>query len=268
MPTNDSFDIPSENEHPVSDESSGTLQETTSRQRCAFQAASKEIYRRSGSPTGDPASLGVEAGTLEEWSRDYRKIVQVGHFQDYQLVSNHTSEHKVFFDESKKRAFKHTWPGVFGQIPCVVKGHLDRRNATPSEYLQRMALQLEVFGGDIELEGVYTSDEPSMIIGQPAGQPSLVISQKWYEQSGAVTTESIHDLLAHEGFRGVPNSYFGFYRPSDGVAIVDAKPDNFVQTTEGLIPIDLQMTIFTPEQLRDANLTSDGTEPVIFIPRG
>ncbi|MDP0492234.1 MAG: hypothetical protein Q7Q71_14385 [Verrucomicrobiota bacterium JB023] len=41
-----------------------------------------------------------------------------------------------------------------------------------------MALQLEVFGGDIELEGVYTSDGPSIIIGQPSGQPSLVISQQ------------------------------------------------------------------------------------------
>ena len=267
MPSNDSFDNPPENKHPTSDESPRPLSETTSRQRRAFQAASQAADHRGSTPTSNSASKGIETGNLEKWATDSGKIIPAERFNNLHVASDHTSEHKVFHDEKRDRALKHTWPGVFGQIPCVVDGHLDRRNATPAEYLTRMALQLEVFGGDIELEGVFISDEPSMIIGQPAGKPSLVISQQWYEQSGTVTTESIHDLLTQEGFRGVPNSYFGFYRPSDGVVIVDAKPDNFVQTTQGLIPIDLQMTLFTPEQLQQANLTSDGSEPTIFIPR-
>lgn len=267
MPPNDPFDIPPENEHSTPDESPRTLQEAPSRQRRAFQAAAQAADHRGSAPTGHSASEGIETGNLKKWAADAGKIIPATFFQGHRLASNHTSEHKVFHDKEHDRALKHTWPGVFGQIPCVVDGHLDRRNATPSEYLRRMALQLEVFGGDIELEGVFISDEPSMIIGQPAGQPSLVISQQWYEKDGTVTTESIHDLLTQEGFRGVPNSYFGFYRPSDGVVIVDAKPDNFVQTTQGLIPIDLQMTLFTPEQLQAANLTSHESNPVIFIPR-
>ena len=73
-------------------------------------------------------------------------------------------------------------------------------------------------------------------------------------------------MLVEEGFRLVPSSYFGWYRPTDGSVIVDAKPDNFIKTSEGLIPIDLQMAQFTPTQLQAAGLTSDVSTPVIFIP--
>jgi hypothetical protein len=130
-----------------------------------------------------------------------------------------------------------------------------------------MALHISVFGSDLRLEGVTISSKPSMIIGQPVGQPSLVISQRWYEREGLATNEAIHQMLVEEGFRPVPSSYFGWYRPTDGSVIVDAKPDNFIQTREGLIPIDLQMAQFTPEQLKTAGLTSDASSPVIFIPR-
>jgi hypothetical protein len=72
-------------------------------------------------------------------------------------------------------------------------------------------------------------------------------------------------MLANEGFRPVPSSYFGWYRPEDGVVIVDAKPDNFIRTAEGLITIDLQIAQFTGEQLA-AGLRSDPPSSAIFIP--
>jgi hypothetical protein len=59
----------------------------------------------------------------------------------------------------------------------------------------------------------------------------------------------------------------GDRRHSDGTVIVDAKPDNFIKTLAGLIPIDLQMSQFSPEQLKAAGLTSDSSAPIIFIPR-
>ncbi|MEO5913757.1 MAG: hypothetical protein ABIS50_05960 [Luteolibacter sp.] len=130
-----------------------------------------------------------------------------------------------------------------------------------------MALHIEVFASDLRLEGVTISDKPSMIIGQPSGQPSIVISQRWYKKDGVATNEAIHHLLAEEGFRPVPSSYFGWYRPEDGVVIVDAKPDNFIRTTEGLLAIDLQMAQFTTDQLAAAGLRSDPASPVIYIPR-
>ena len=182
-------------------------------------------------------------------------------------VSNSTSEHEVFYRIEDSRAVKRTWPGVYGQIPTLSNGKLDRRNATPSEYLNRMALHVAVFGSDIRLEGVTISEKPSMIIGQPSGQPSIVISQRWYERAGVATNESIHDFMVDEGFRSVPASYFGWYRFGDGVVIVDAKPDNFINTAAGVIPIDLQVAQFPQEQLVACGLASDPSTPVIFIPR-
>jgi hypothetical protein len=38
------------------------------------------------------------------------------------------------------------------------------------------------------------------------------------------------------------------------VVIVDAKPDNFVKTQLGVVPIDLQMAVFSKEQAREAGL--------------
>ena len=162
---------------------------------------------------------------------------------------------------------KKTWPGVYGQIPAVIDGKLDRRNATPSEYFTRMALHIATFGSDIRFEGIVISDKPSMIIGQPAREPSIVISQRWYEKAAISTNESIHDFLVGESFRSIPSSYFGWYRSADGIVIVDAKPDNFINTSDGLVPIDLQLAKLTAEDLADASLSPENDAPVIFIPR-
>jgi hypothetical protein len=106
-----------------------------------------------------------------------------------------------------------------------------------------------------------------MIIGQPAGQPSFVISQLWYEKEGIATNEAIHDFMVAQGFRPVPASYYGWFRPTDGIVIVDAKPDNFIGTSEGLIAIDLQIAQFSSAELSVCGLTSDQSYPVLFIPR-
>jgi hypothetical protein len=249
------------------DESQTAVTEARRRQQRAFERAAQAVAGRGRAGTGDPASFGVEIGNLASWAGETGTLIPCEEVDRLPLVSNHTSEHEVFYRQHDDRAIKRTWPGVYGQIPVPLNGSLDRRNATPSEYLSRMALHIEVFASDIRLEGVTMSDKPSMIIGQPAGQPSIVISQLWYEKSGTATNEIIHDFLAGEGFRPVPASYFGWFRPEDRIVIVDAKPDNFIQTPKGLIPIDLQMAQFDQDQLELAGLKGDSSNPVIFIPR-
>ena len=73
--------------------------------------------------------------------------------------------------------------------------------------------------------------------------------------------------MVAQGFRPVPASYYGWFRPTDGIVIVDAKPDNFIQTSGGLIAIDLQMAQLNPAELSACGLTSDPSDPVLFIPR-
>lgn len=119
----------------------------------------------------------------------------------------------------------------------------------------RMALQIQIFASDLRLEGVCISDKPSMIIGQPVGEPSFVISQDWLDRSRDTAPSDIAAFLTEEGFESVPNSYFGWYRSADGTAIVDAKADNFITTEADIIALDLQMAQFTREEALAAGLT-------------
>jgi hypothetical protein len=263
----DPIDTRSDPGHSPDHESKTAISQDHRDQQRAFQCAAEEIAGGAGQGSGDPASFGIEVGNLENWARDKGTLTPASTLDSLPLVSNSTSEHEVFYRYHDDRAVKRTWPGVYGQIPVPANGGLGRRNATPSEYLRRMALHIEVFSSDLRLEGVTISDKPSMIIGQPSGQPSIVISQRWYQKDGVATNEAIHAYLVEEGFRPVPSSYFGWYRPEDGVVIVDAKPDNFIRSNEGLLPIDLQMAQFSPGQLKAAGLTSDSSTPIIFIPR-
>jgi hypothetical protein len=124
-------------------------------------------------------------------------------------------------------------------------GKLDRRSASPAEYLERMALQNETFSSGFELVGVSISDAPAMIIGEPSGQPSVVVAQPFIQaasrtHSSPTPTEIATFFEAH-GFEPMPGSYFGWVRRRDAVAVVDARPDNFILSPVGVIPIDLQM---------------------------
>lgn len=267
MTPDDAIDKNSNASHVGGDEDSATVGETQRDEQSAFEEAAAAIVCGKSEGTSEAASFGIEVANLENWAKQRQKLIPEEVVARLQHVSNSTSEHEVFLRPEDNRAVKRTWAGIYGQIPCVGLGKLDRRNATPSEYLSRMALHIQVFGSDLRLEGVTVSQKPSMLIGQPSGQPSIVISQRWYEKHGVVTNEDVHELMVQEGFRAVPASYFGWYRPADGVVIVDAKPDNFIQTQEGLLPIDLQITQFTEQELSKAGLNSDHEAPVIYIPR-
>lgn len=139
-----------------------------------------------------------------------------------------------------------TWPAFYGQIPVWKDGALGRVNACPSDYLDRHALQNEVFASDLLLEGVNISDKPPMVIGEPSGQPSFVISQSLIAAVDALqptpTKEQIADFMGEFGFEPIAGSFHGWVRRKDRVAVVDAKPDNFIFSSKGVTPIDLQMT--------------------------
>ena len=130
-----------------------------------------------------------------------------------------------------------------------------------------MAIHNAVFASEIHLEGASVSSKPSQILFQPPGQPSLAISQPWYVRGGVATNEDIHNYLVGEGFKAVPGSYFGWFRPADGVVIVDAKPDNFIKTQAGIVALDLQLSVFDEEDVRNAGLSTDDGLRQLYIPR-
>jgi RNA polymerase sigma factor (sigma-70 family) len=222
----------------------------------AFFDASTEINSGGSEATDRDSSRVSQAQSLVGWAQSRSSLIDPQQIDSLPLISNSTSEHEVHYRESDNRAVKRTWPGVYGQIPVPKNGKLDRANATPAEYLMRQGLQISVFKSDIRFEGVSFSDKPSMVLFEPPGQPSFVVSQEWFEKNEAPTLDEISDRLRGDGFLPVPNSYFGWFRPSDRVVIVDAKTDNFVKINVGVIPLDLQMAVFTPEQVAEAGLDS------------
>jgi hypothetical protein len=237
------------------DEAPSTLEQGLASQARAFDAAAQDLHRRTGSGTGSATPRGGETAHLAEWARERGVLTDGREFEDCTLVSNSTSEHEVRYHKVQNRAWKRTWAGFYGQVPCPENGRLGRRNATPAEYLKRMALQIRLFASDIRLEGVCVSDKPSMIIGQPVGEPAFIISQDWLERSRDSSPVEIAAFLRDEGFEPVPFSYFGWYRSQDGMVIVDAKADNFITTEADIIALDLQMAQFTREEALAASLT-------------
>lgn len=95
------------------------------------------------------------------------------------MLSNSTSEHEVRLRLSDGRVVKKTWPGFYGQIPVIKNGRFDRGIATPSEYLERQALQNEVFASDIHMEGINISEKPSMIVGTKSGDRHLLLHRNF-----------------------------------------------------------------------------------------
>ena len=147
------------------------------------------------------------------------------------------------FREADLRAVKRTWNGTFGMVPEWSPAGWRPASATPLEYLRRFALHNAIFLDDVRLEGVIVAAETSRIPGAVPGGCSLVISQRWlvaadvenpYPEAGEIA-----DYMTERGFAPLPDSFFGWLRESDGILILDAKPDNFIRTPDGLLPFDL-----------------------------
>lgn len=94
------------------------------------------------------------------------------------------------------------------------------------------------------------SEGPSMIIGQPSGGISLVISQPWIEAADPSAPHpsepEIAGFMRTMGFTPLIASLFGWIHQDAGYVILDAKPDNFILTHSGILPIDLLITEITP----------------------
>ena len=199
----------------------------------AFRAAARFVRGGQGADGRDaqgPERREREQARIAEWALAQGRLIHDGDLESVPILSNSTSEHEVRYPTPGGRVLKKTWPGFYGQIPVWREGRVEREGALPSEYLDRQALQNEVFGSDLRLEGVNISARPSMILGEPSGQPSFVVSQRFIQAADLrfpkPTAAAISAFLEAHGFEPLPRSYFGW-----------------VRAAEGVIPIDLQMAV-------------------------
>lgn len=233
----------------VLDELTASIPETLASRAASFRESAREIDQRRARASESGAT--PVSGELE-WAKEKGRLIA---YEDFELlgdpVSNDTSEHEVWRLGSAGRAIKRSWPGVFGQYPILWNGRIRMKNASLPEYLRRMALHVALFGSDIRFEGITVSNKPGMMIGQPAGQPSAVISQEWISAASlrfpSPDEEEIAAFMRGLGFRKIRDSFTGWAR-HDGVVVMDAKSDNFILTDKGIIPIDLQIGVIKPSE--------------------
>ena len=176
---------------------------------------------------GDALEIRRQSERLRQWAKD------TGHLIDYTppagAPESRGAEHEVFFHQQDDRVFKRTHPGTFGSV-LTERGL--RRVATPYFYLLRLELVNQVFGSDLRLEGVTRSDKPSIVISQPWAHPADL-------RCPLPSSTEIWEFMTSLGFDPIPDAPFDWLRKSEGLRVSDARPDNFIKTAEGVVPIDL-----------------------------
>ena len=165
---------------------------------------------------------------LRRWAEKAGCIIPEPEWLALRLISSATAEHEVRYRVSDHRAVKRTWPDTFGFVPALHGETWRPRPASATEYLLRQRLQNELFNDDIRLEGLMLSEGPSMIIGQPSGGISLVISQPWIEAADPSAPHpsepEIAGFMRTMGFTPLIASLFGWIHQDAGYVILDAKP--------------------------------------------
>jgi hypothetical protein len=187
---------------------------------------------------GSSEEIDQQAACLVEWAKKANAFLTDAHTAGLKKHVGTTAEHEVFHRVTDNRAVKRTYPGTFGVTP-EPKGV--QKAATPAFYLRRLELMNQVFKSDLRLEGI--SFGKSLIIGAQTEQSSLVISQPWIRSADANDPHpsmlEIAQFMESLNFCTETNSYYGWYREEDEIKIIDARPDNFIKSHEGVVPIDL-----------------------------
>lgn len=205
-------------------------------------ACALEQNTRSGQASSGPA----EQEFLRSWFEKKGCLISPALWESWDLVSDQTSEHEVRLRRDDRRAVKKTLPGTFGFVPVKDGATWVPKPATPAEYLHRLHLQNIIFEDDIRVEGGMVDSGPSMVIGQPPDGFSFVISQPWLEAADNrhqfPSEPEIHEFLSRIGFEPLFNAFYGWQSNDKSLVILDAKPDNFIKTPVGILPIDLLLT--------------------------
>jgi hypothetical protein len=200
------------------------------------------FVRGSGSPDpserGLPAEIARQSARLTALAQQTGAVVPTARLAGLKKVADDTNERFVYHDTANHLAVKITHPGKYGIAPT------GNGAATPAQYIDRIHNQNAVFGTQTKIEGV---------ILNPSGAPSIVTAEPWEQaadpQNPHPSGSQVVDYMRQEGFQPLNGPGLGWIRTTDGVTVYDTKPDNFILTTDGVVPIDVVVNI--PEAVRD-----------------
>lgn len=181
-----------------------------------LEAATAHV-RANGRAIAEKSGTAIEDGereALTEWAVRNKRV-----FPQKRFIGRRSDdggiEHEVFFKE---------WPGR------VAKVYKDKPLDVPY-YLERMVLQNQLFGDDIELEGVTFHH---------SGKMAAVISQPFREGMHP-TSKEIDTFMAEKGYQKVHPDSVGAWM-GNGVHVTDGGPKNWIKSSDGkLMPIDLHI---------------------------
>lgn len=177
---------------------------------------SAEAIRARGARIGEPVSVHrSEFAALSEWASLSGKRLSFSFIEQFEPVGS-GAEHRVYHDQTHNVAVKATHTNRFGHST-----YGEGRQATPSEYLRRLAWCNRLFGDQFRILGVALDDEDQM---------EVVCSQPWIDA---------HPIRSVP-FQSEINSYFGRF----GFERMPAQPDApmFYHSELGLIVADAHDT--------------------------
>ena len=136
-------------------------------------------------------------------------------------------EHEVIEDCDRQRVIKITHPGQYGNIGCCRWGKLDLVQATPLEYLTRLAHVNQLFDDQTRVLGaVMHASGPRVVTAQPVLRGELADQKAIIAWMGSL------------GFVAVGRKTY--WNAAERLAIFDAHPGNVLRIPDGrLCPIDI-----------------------------
>ena len=191
--------------------------------------ASAHFARGGGPPAPDhdadharrASRVEAEQRRLIQWAKENGKLGRSGRLPP---AFARGGEHQVFFQKRTRRYVKATLPDR--QLGYGIALGSFTHGATPSEYLDRLSLQNQIFDDDIQLERIVENN----------GKPIIITSQPAIK-GAAPTQAALDELMTSKGYEKLTDG--AYYDERAGFLLFDLFPRNAIQTADGHIyPID------------------------------
>jgi hypothetical protein len=137
----------------------------------------------------------------------------------------------VFYDEESTKVWKATKPGLFGENYFLSEGRVTQRNCSPFDYLLRLRFWSEALG-------------ESSLIAFGVTRKGQIVSRQAFIKGTPPSQVDVDAFLKSEGFQPVQDCWlWEIFSSHDRcyVGLGDARSDNFVQTPNGIVPIDIRL---------------------------
>ena len=169
-----------------------------------------------------------EQKRLVQWAEENRKLKG-------RIPKDDTGggEHTVRLHSHRGRVVKSTLPNRHRGYGIALGSY--SQGATPAEYLDRLALQNEIFNDDIRLERVVVRNgNPIIVTSQPAIKGDLP------------TQDALDEMMLQKGFEHLAAG--AYYDSGRGLLVFDLFPKNARQAKDGVIyPFDPVVQRITPD---------------------